>query len=392
MARRYSNSEFQDILIYFTHSIFGQNTEEEIAWDLAKNCISRLGFEDCVIYFVDESGLFLKQKAAYGPKNPRQFEIADPITIPIGQGITGSVAKTGHSELIGDTSLDDRYIMDDVRRFSEITVPIMVDGKVFGLIDCEHSKKYFFTNQHLKILEAIASICSIKISKVWADRANKEKEQHLFNIQKELLTLKIEALRTQMNPHFVFNAINSIQYFITICDKRSALMFLSTFSKLIRYYLNHFEKDEVTISGELQLMQWYLSLQKMRYIDKFDFEFTSRLNDHQASLKIPSMILGSFTESILETSVFDNVTQGKIKLKVKHTDDKFHITAIHVLPKKNGESRMVNYRRYLASWEEQISLLNRLKNLGIEKDIVRRINIDKSFYIEKIIIIIPVIE
>ncbi len=392
MNTTYTNSEFQDILIYFANSIFGQNTEEEIAWDLAKNCISSLGFEDCVVYFVDESDGVLIQKAAYGPKNPRQFEIANPITILMGQGITGNAAKNARSELIGDTSLDNRYIVDDVRRFSEITVPIVIEGRVFGVIDCEHSEKHFFNDQHLKILEAIASICSVKISKVRAERISKEKERHLLNIQKELLTLKIEALRTQINPHFLFNAISSIQYFITIGDKKSALTFLSIFSKLIRYYLNHFEKDEVTIGGELQLMQWYLALQKMRYTDKFDFKIHSLINDHQASQKVPSMILGSFTESILETSVFDNVARGKIKIKIKCSGEKLYVTALHILSKNNEEGRLVNYRKNMASWEEQVSLLNRLRNLAIEKDITRRLSFDKSFYIEKINIVIPVIE
>src|SRR3546814_1780752 len=90
-------------------------------------------------------------RSAYGPKNPRAFEISDPILIPIGEGITGSVAKSARSELIQDTSLDERYIEDDKRRFSEITVPVIVDGMVFGVIDCEHSEKNFFSEQHLKI-------------------------------------------------------------------------------------------------------------------------------------------------------------------------------------------------------------------------------------------------
>src|SRR3546814_4026026 len=85
--------------------------------------------------------------------------------------MTGSVAKSARSELIQDTSLDERYIEDDKRRFSEITVPVIVDGMVFGVIDCEHSEKNFFSEQHLKILEAIASIYAVTISKVRAERA-----------------------------------------------------------------------------------------------------------------------------------------------------------------------------------------------------------------------------
>ncbi len=391
MARTYSNSEFEDILVYFTHSILGKNTEEEIAWDLAKNCISRLGFEDCVIYFLDETNNLLVQKAAYGPKNPRQFEIANPILIPVGEGITGSVAQQARSELIPDTTADKRYIVDDERRFSEITVPILVDGKVFGVIDCEHREKNFFTPQHLKILEAIASICSIKISKVRAERASKEKEQHLLNIQKELLTLKIEALRTQMNPHFLFNAINSIQYFITIGDKKSSLMFLTTFSKLIRYHLNHFEKDEVSIGDELQLMQWYLDLQEMRYTGKFEYDIQARITDYQSTLKIPAMILGSFTESLLENALLDNETPASVKIEIIYKDNALRLTARYATSKKATRERMVNYRDQMASWEEQIDLLNRLRNLKIEKEKSSRL-LKGATYNHRITITLPTIE
>src|SRR5690606_24718828 len=123
---------------YFAISLFGQNTEDEILWDLARNCISRLGFEDCVIYLVDEDRRVLIQKAAYGPKNPKGFTIHDPLEIPLGAGIVGSVALSGKAELVHDTSKDPRYIQDDAFRYSELCVPIMVEDKVIGVIDSEH--------------------------------------------------------------------------------------------------------------------------------------------------------------------------------------------------------------------------------------------------------------
>ncbi|MEI9909964.1 MAG: GAF domain-containing protein [Bacteroidota bacterium] len=61
--------------------------------------------------------------------------------IEVGKGIVGSVASSGKAEIITDTTKDPRYIVDDERRFSEISVPIVYDGKVLGVIDCEHSKK-----------------------------------------------------------------------------------------------------------------------------------------------------------------------------------------------------------------------------------------------------------
>ncbi|QEC52684.1 GAF domain-containing protein [Anseongella ginsenosidimutans] len=390
MARTYTNSEFEDILIYFTNSILGQNTEEEIAWDLAKNCISKLGFEDCVVYFVDEHNELLVQKAAYGPKNPQEFEISDPIFIPIGKGITGSAAKHARSELIHDTSLDERYIVDDKRRFSEITVPVIVDGKVFGVIDCEHSEKNFFTRQHLKILEAIASIYAVKISKVRAERAAREKEQHLLSIQKELLALKIQALRTQMNPHFLFNAINSIQFFITTGERKYALLYLTTLSRLIRYYLGNFEQDTVSIGEELNLMRHYLDLQSMRYTGKFGYKFHSAVSDYEAAMKIPNMILGSFTEHVLENAVFDNEGSGSVKIKIAVQNGNLKVTALYTSAAGNAKNRLMNYRQNMATWEEQVDLLNRLKGFGIKKRKHLRHLAAKGLSIKKVQISLPI--
>ena len=76
---------------YFANSVYGENSVNEICWDIARNCISQLQFEDCVVYLLDEEKQLLIQKAAYGPKNPKGHEIVDPIEIPSGYGIVGTV-------------------------------------------------------------------------------------------------------------------------------------------------------------------------------------------------------------------------------------------------------------------------------------------------------------
>jgi signal transduction histidine kinase len=161
----YQRIRIEKILNYFATSLYGQNTVDDIFWDVAKNCMSQLKFRDCVIYQYIPQRNMLVQKAAYGAKNPVKYEILNPIEIRLGEGIVGSVAKTGKAEIIPDTSKDARYIVDDRRRFSEITVPLYIEGKLFGVIDAEDPRKRFFNKNHLLLLEKIALICSAKISK-----------------------------------------------------------------------------------------------------------------------------------------------------------------------------------------------------------------------------------
>lgn len=155
----------EEILNYFATSLYGQNTVDDIFWDISRNCISKLHYTDCVLYKFDPQRKILVQSAAFGPKNPVKNEILNPIEIPFGHGIVGSVAATRKGEIVRNTARDKRYIVDDERRYSEITVPIMVEGDLFGIIDSEHSSRNFYGKTDLKLLTKIAEICGAKISK-----------------------------------------------------------------------------------------------------------------------------------------------------------------------------------------------------------------------------------
>jgi putative methionine-R-sulfoxide reductase with GAF domain len=356
-----SLEELEQILIYFSTSLYGQNSEEDILWDLARNCISRLGFVDCVIYLLDEERNVLIQTAALGPKNPKRYEILNPIEIKIGQGITGHVALTGIPERIDDTTRDPRYIVDDEARQSELCVPIIAEGKVIGLIDSEHPQKGFFTAQHLRILTAIASICSNKLLKVRAEK-DREEARQLMN------DLKARALRAQLSPHFVFNALNAIQHFITSDQKEKSIRFLSLFSKLIRYHLSNYEKDEALLEKDLEMLEWYLRLQQLRYEDRFSYRFERHLGPDSAHIVIPSLVLSSLMEFAVEQSMFHQAGLSKLFLTVTRQTDTVDLEVIYgpVHLEKDAASKAVNYREEFLPWDEQSHLLNRIKGYTIE--------------------------
>ncbi|MFL5810353.1 MAG: triple tyrosine motif-containing protein, partial [Flavisolibacter sp.] len=155
----------EKLLNSITASLFEQRTMEDISWDIAHNCVHKLGFVDCVVYITDDEKNILVQKAACGPKNPQRREILNPIEISMGQGIVGYVAQSGVAEIVNNTSKDKRYITDDAIRLSEISVPIVAGGNVYGVIDSEHPSKNFFSKKHLYLLKEIGEICALRISK-----------------------------------------------------------------------------------------------------------------------------------------------------------------------------------------------------------------------------------
>jgi PAS domain S-box-containing protein len=161
------NADFLETINAFGSILMSTSSTQESAWSVAKHAVGKLGYIDCIIYMINDDGE-LFQCAAHGNKNPTAQDVLHPIKLKMGQGICGHVALTGVSEIIADTSKDPRYIVDDQNRHSEITVPILSDGLVIGIIDCEHPERDYFSNHDLNILATIASMLSFKISQAKA--------------------------------------------------------------------------------------------------------------------------------------------------------------------------------------------------------------------------------
>ncbi|MDN5202717.1 histidine kinase [Fulvivirgaceae bacterium BMA10] len=314
----------EDILLYFSTSIFGQNTEEEIVWDLAKNCISKLGFIDCVVYLVNEDTGMLEQKAAYGPKNPKDYTIYRPMDIPIGQGIVGYVARYGKPEIVKDTSKDERYIVDDEVRLSEIAVPITYKKKVLGVIDSEHPEQDFFTPEHLKILMAIATLCAGKIANARVEKKSRSTQEELIDVQLKMADVKLQALRTQMNPHFMFNALNAIQHFITINDQRKALKYLSKFSRLVRLILENVQTDRLYLSDEIKILHLYLALETMRFDQKFEYEINVPPDSDLMGIKIPFLLVQPFVEKAINRGLVNKADKGQLQVMFHRQKNYLH--------------------------------------------------------------------
>jgi GAF domain-containing protein/ligand-binding sensor domain-containing protein len=525
--------ETELVINYFASQINRHQRTKDILWDVAKNCISKLNFEDCVIYLLDEKRDMLVQEAAWGPKMARDFTIYQPIELPVGKGIVGSVARSGKPELIANTEHDNRYVADDVRRFSELAVPLIIDNKLIGVIDSEHSRKNFFTKRHLNILSTVAVLCATQIKRakaeqeeleaqlvidyfasqihsrlktddllwdvaknligkmgfeecmiyLWNDdrtmliqkagyggkgsmeagtdktayhiprgkgivgasveskqsllvndtsedkryftadekimlselcvplvhdnevlgavniehhqknfftakhqkmlstiamlcanqlqriRAEEEKQQArieaLENKQKATET-RLQSLRLQMNPHFLFNALNSIQQMILANEEMVATRYLSRFSKLLRTILVHSDKEMVTLKEEIDILNLYVELESIRFKDSFNYEVICDDGIDAEEVKIPTLLIQPFVENAIWHGLMHK--EGTRNLKVEFTENHEFIKCIiedngigrnnaHELKIKTGEDKKHTSKGIQVS-EERLRSMN----------------------------------
>ncbi|MEM5566557.1 tetratricopeptide repeat protein [Psychroserpens sp. AS72] len=153
--------------------------------------------------------------------------------------------------------------------------------------------------------------------------------------EKQILTLEQDMLRSQMNPHFIFNSLNSIKLYIINNEKENAVYYLNKFSKLIRKILVASSEKENSLEDELDTMKLYMNIENIRFSNEIDFEISVDDNINTANIKLPSLVLQPFLENALWHGLSSKKDDKKIELHVYRTQDDFVMISI----KDNGIGR-----------------------------------------------------
>lgn len=139
--------------------------------------------------------------------------------------------------------------------------------------------------------------------------------------QKHNAFLALKSLRIQMNPHFIFNALNSINNFIVKNDELNANKYLARFSKLMRSILNNSEQDFIPLEKEIEILELYLQIEHMRFPDKFDYQLTIDENVNIEAFSIPPMIIQPYIENAVWHGLRYLETDGKLRVDMTMEED-----------------------------------------------------------------------
>ena len=164
-------------------------------------------------------------------------------------------------------------------------------------------------------------------------REREKNEKERIEYKSKLMSLEQQSLNASMNRHFIFNALNSIQYFINTSDKLSANKYLTSFARLIRKNLDssNVQDSMVSLAEELERIELYLSLESMRFKDKFKYKIINEGVDTE-SIQIPAMLIQPFVENAIIHGILPNEDkEGEIIIKTSEKDD-----VLCIMIKDNG--------------------------------------------------------
>ncbi len=335
-------------------------------------------FRDDMIFRADQNNLFFKFRAVsfYTPNTIQYRYLLD--------GIDTAAIVTPNPEARYSGLRHGRYFLRVKASYTNDFKT--VEERTFSFV----IRKHWYDTQlfYILLVLTLAGAVYLLFLTVLRDLKNREKQKQ------RLLEAEKRSLLSQMNPHFIFNSLNSIQHFIIQNDDLQANNYLTNFSALIRKILENSKKNLITLSEEIATLTLYLEMEKLRFEDGFEYKINRDLNIDYNEVMIPPMILQPFVENAIWHGIMPLRTKGLLTITFSRIDGYFHC-----LIRDNGIGRE-NAGRLKGKKEphnstgmtnisERISLMNRINKKKIKLNVTDLKNEDGTAAGTLIEIIIP---
>ncbi|MBS1765233.1 MAG: histidine kinase [Bacteroidetes bacterium] len=226
----------------------------------------------------------------------------------------------------------------------------------------------------------------------------RKQEKNKTEINKKLAEFELKALQAQMNPHFLFNCLNTIKYFITTNNPAAANKYLTKFSKLLRMFLDHSTTNTVTLEEEINLLRLYIELEQMRFDEGFNFHLKVDEAIDYKNTEIPSTLFQPFVENAINHGLLNLNRKGNLTLIFEQVND-----TIRGIVDDDGVGRgkseklkqkmaVTHISRGTQLIDDRIKTLNYIRPQSIEIEIIDKIDEHNNPAGTRVIVTIPVIK
>lgn len=216
-----------------------------------------------------------------------------------------------------------------------------------------------------------------------------------IELEKNMNQSKLKAIKSQMNPHFFYNALNTIQAYVLSNEKKLAVNYLSKFSLLTRTILEMSEKETVTISEETKTINLYLEIEKARFDNDFDYEILVDETIDSDNQKIPSMLLQPYIENAIKHGLLHKKSEKKLQISFNKNIENLEIKIDDngIGRKKSQELNVIKTKRHKSfatdAMQKRIDLLNLNKKNKISLSYIDKSNDAENSLGTTVIIKIP---
>jgi len=198
-----------------------------------------------------------------------------------------------------------------------------------------------------------------------------KRERELGEMKSRMLTLEQQSLNSSMNRHFIFNALNSIQYYINRQDRIAANRYLSDFARLIRKNLDSSQENLTSLRDEIERLELYLKLEHMRFRDKFEYHIHVDPMLDQDQVKVPAMLLQPFLENSIWHGLLPKEAHGRVDVDIQLSNDLVEFTITdngigidHSLMSKSGTDSHISKGMQITG--NRIELIRKMTGQNIE--------------------------
>jgi LytS/YehU family sensor histidine kinase len=252
-----------------------------------------------------------------------------------------------------------------------IEIAILHKGEALAILSVGVIEKSQDHEADLNAMREIAAVCGDKFAAARAQEEVKRKEELLTRINALLAESQLASLRAQMNPHFVFNCLNSIQESIIMKNYAEASHYLNKFSKLFRQVLQNSSQSLIPLSEEISVLRLYLELEHMRFQGAFEFTIQCDEELETDEIMIPSMLLQPFVENSLWHGLMHKESDRKLSLRFFPKNDDVFVCEIE--DNGIGREKAAEIKKHKTGNEKHKS-----RGIGIAMDRLRLIRLQQG--------------
>ncbi len=242
----------------------------------------------------------------------------------------------GDSVMVGNSAnyKNERYFngtIDDIEIYNRVLSPSEI-AQIYNAPNPNKSAIY----RKIAIYAAFVIIIILLI--VWLSiksyKRSISRKQAEIDIANRLMELETKSIRTQMNPHFIFNSLNTLNRFILEADLANAEIYLSKFAKLLRKLMESSAADKISLEEEVDILQRYLEIEKLRFANSFNFEIICKI-DNSSELFIPFMLVQPFVENAVWHGLIPKKGEKTVHVSFSRLDE----NTVSCIVEDNGVGR-----------------------------------------------------